>query len=110
MERDIFSIDENLNLIVTTYVDYEIPDEDALDKIWDYVDTLKANVPFDRIHIGKPHEDFSDWDNYAKKGIIAYDNYFDTNRLMSKPVYPLTIEDLPLEIVKLLEIFSNKNT
>lgn len=106
MENDIFSIDANFNLIVTTHVDYDVPDEDALDKIWEYVDSLKANVPFDRIHQGNPNEDFSDWDDYAKKGLIAYDNYFNTNRLMSKPVYPLTIEDIPLEIVKLLEIFS----
>jgi len=105
MENDIFSIDENMCLIVTTHIDYDIPDQDALDKIWDYVDSLPAIHAIERIYVGKPNEDFSSWDYYAKRGIIAYDNYFETNRLIVKPVHALDISDIPLEIVKLLELF-----
>lgn len=52
-----------------------------------------------RQHKKDPY-DYSDWDHYAKKGIIAYDNFSDENILTSKPVYPL---DIPTNILKMLE-------
>lgn len=101
IECDIFSIDENLNLIVTTYSYDKVIDEDEFEQIWDYIESLKYSTPFDRIR--KDPYDYSDWDHYAKKGIIAYDNFSDENILTSKPVYPLDITDIPTNILKMLE-------
>lgn len=101
IECDIFSIDENLNLIVTTYSYDKVIDEDEFEQICDYIESLKYSTPFDRIR--KYPYDYSDWDHYAKKGIIAYDNFSDKNILTSKPVYPLDITDIPINILKMLE-------
>lgn len=101
-ELDIFSIDEDGNVIVTTTVG----DDDSEDNksIRDYVDELPNISRFERVREDK--YDFSDWDNYAKKGIIAYDDYFGKNVLTSKPtssLTTLTIDDLPMEIIKLFK-------
>jgi hypothetical protein len=101
IECDIFSIDENLKLIVTTYSYDKVIDEDEYDQIFDYIENLKYSTPFDRIR--KEPYDYSDWDEYAKKGIIAYDNFTDKNILTSMPVYPLDITDIPTNILKMLE-------
>ena len=105
MENDIFSIDENGNLIMTTYVDYPIIDEAEYETICDYIDGLPNSTPFDRVRTDEGI--FTDWDFYAKKGITAYDNYYGDNPILtSKPVYPLTITDIPTEILVLIEKYS----
>lgn len=106
MEEDIFSIDANGNLIVTTCVDYfDINNDKKLDdyeKICDYVSDLPNITSFDRIRTDTG--DFSDWDDYAKKGIAAYDNYYGNNPILtSKPTTPLTISDIPEDILVLLK-------
>lgn len=101
VECDIFSIDSNLNLIVTTYSYDKVIDEDEYEAICDFIDELKNSTPFDRVR--KDPYDYSDWDSYAKKGIIAYDNFSDKNILTSMPVYPLDITDIPMDILKMLE-------
>lgn len=105
MENDIFSLDENGNLIVTTCVDYEFDNnEDAYDEIGAYIDELPEVSDYERVYQGEGI--FSDWDNYAKKGLYAYDNYDgETPSLISKPINPITVEDIPENIVKLLRLF-----
>jgi len=101
MECDVFSIDKDGNLIVTTQVNYHIKNEDEYEIICDWIDELPNSTPFERIR--QDQGIFTDWDDYAKKGIIAYDNFFGKNTLSSKPYYPLTIMDIPNHILKLLE-------
>lgn len=111
MENDIFSLDENYNLIVTTWVDYfdifDIEyDEDEQDAIYDYIDSLPSNITFDRVRTDKGI--FTDWDDYAKKGIIAYDNFYGNSPILtSNPHTNITIEDIPDNIVRILEKYSN---
>lgn len=105
MENDIFSLDENGNLIMTTWVDYEFAEnEDAYDEIAAYIDELSIISGFERVHQGEGI--FSDWDNYAKKGLYAYDNYDgETPTLISKPITPIIVDNIPSDIVKLLKLF-----
>lgn len=101
-ELDIFSIDEDGNVIVTTIVGDDDSENNKL--IADYIDGLPNISRFERVR--EDNYDFSDWDAYAKKGIIAYDNYFGKNVLTSRPtssLTTLTIDDLPMEIIKLFE-------
>jgi len=96
-EIDVFSIDEDGNVVVTVTVADE--DTENNSKIRDFVDELPNISRFVRVREDK--YDFSDWDAYAKKGIIAYDDYHGTNILTSIPITHLTIDDLPMDIIKL---------
>lgn len=110
MENDIFSIDSNGNLIVTTWVDFydrftdiEISEEEE-DKLYDFIDSLPNSSGFERIR--KDKGIFTDWDDYARKGIIAYDNYYGNNPILtSNPTKPLHKSDIPSDILKILKKF-----
>ena len=96
-EIDIFSIDEDGNLVVTVTVADGDSDNNKL--IRKFVDNLPNSSKFERVR--KDKGIFTDWDDYAKKGIIAYDDYGGDNILTSRPFIPLNIKDLPNGIQKL---------
>ncbi len=105
MENDIFSIDVNGNLVVTTCVDYDFEgNEAAYDQICEYIEELAPVSKFERVY--KEAGDFSDWDKYAQQGLYAYDNYDGEKPvLISKPLSPMTVNDIPESIEKLLKLF-----
>lgn len=96
-EIDIFSVDENGNIVVTVTV----ADDDSVNNklIRKFVDNLPNSSKFERVR--KDKGIFTDWDDYAKKGIITYDDYDGKNILTSKPLTPLNIKDLPFGIQNL---------
>jgi hypothetical protein len=96
-EIDIFSKDGNGNIVVTVIVgDPEVDDSKQNKIIKKYVDSLPDISEFERVR--KDVAIFTDWDDYAKKGIIAYDDYDGENILTSRPLTPLNIKDLPIRI------------
>jgi len=101
-EIDFFSLDEVGNLVVTTKLG--IDDTLINEKIHDFVDTLPNTSEFDRVRTGDGI--FTDWDDYAKKGIIAYDDYDGDNILTSIPRTNLNVKELPIHIQ---ELFENNN-
>jgi len=108
VEKDIFSIDSDGNVIVNIVIgdSEEILENNNIvsDYVWDLPNTSR----FERIR--KEPYDYSDWDNYAKKGITAYDDFNGENILTSVALNPLKAVDLPDDIYHhlLLSIEENK--
>ena len=102
-EVDIFSIDKNDNLIVTTTLSHNSDDSELTKNniIYEFVKTLPNISEF--IRVRNDEGIFTDWDEYAKKGITAYDDYDAKNILTSKSLTPLKFKYLPENIKKIFQ-------
>lgn len=96
VEKDIFSIDDDGNVIVTVVIGDSEEILENNDIVSDYVWELPNTSFFDRVRT-EPY-DYSDWDKYAKKGITAYDDFNGKNILTSVALSPLKAVDLPDDI------------